>query len=547
MSLRNFKTALGLNIFMLALLAPNITNASFFGVSPSVIEQNVVRGDKAEIVINLVRSNPKQDEWITVKKKEGNPKVFSFTDGKRVLLPLGEQNTIFTFAIDTITLDVEDQFETAIDFTNTTSTSFGSGNKVLIGAQVKIILHLLDSSDTDQTTEYTEKEYGNSVFVEGVAFDKDTHKIRLSIRNNSDVSLKSIPFNIDITQYTRSKNSIASVFQGPISPKQVQDTFVDIGLLDVASISSVKASIGEHSFEKSFRVRWISSFGNQIKQIFRSKIISKFVSVDTTQKISIEDPIFIVTNQNKTSTIINSAISEEQEIIGQWNFFLPQKNLLYAIPKDDTAKQEYSNNIFRFDRNSIQGYDASALDLDITSITTNTYGKYVLFSGTRNNDNTEFWCVNEVEIFPKLDCVFIDEILDEKIESVQPMETGTQLFLVNTSNSAYVFDVWTKKFSKVQDVVSDSNEYTEIKPLFDTKPFSGKLGFVRLEKRWFFVPFGSLFYPLENGVYVQRRMIEGHEKISLVDVNNGIVADLVGLKSDDVLYWPQKFGRITSP
>jgi hypothetical protein len=531
-----------------AFLLPNAAYASYFGVSPSVIEQEVVRGEKAEIEINILRANPKQDEWITVKKKDGNSKAFSFVDGTRVRLPLGEGNVVFKFTIDSNVLDTEDKFETAIDFTSTTSTSFGSGNKVLIGAQVKIILHLLDSSDIDQSTEYTDKEYGDSVFIEGLSLDQDKRQIILAIRNDSEALLKSIPFEVDITQKTGQKSSLVSVFQGPISPKQVQDTFVDVGSLDMATISAVKATIGEHNFEKSFRARWISSFGNQIKQIFRSKIISKLVSVDTTQKISIEDPIFIVTNQNKTSTIINSAISEEQEIIGQWDFFLPQKNLLYAIPKDDTAKQEYSNNIFRFDWNSIQGYDASELDWNITSITTNTYGKYALFSGTRNSDNTTFWCVNEVEIFPKLDCIFIDKILNEKIISVSPMDNGTQLFLVNTTNSAYVFDVWTKKFSKTQDVELNLSEYTEIKPLFDTKPFSGKFGFVRLEKSWFFVQFGSLFYPLEDGIYIQRRVLsDDREKISLVDARNGSIADLAEFNSDDTLYWPQKFGRITSP
>ena len=504
-----FMRLVSLVFFSAWVFLPLRVYAVSFGITPSVFEAVVVKGELIESTVEIVRANPSTDAYLLVETRDDPDGAIILASGERLKMPLGQESVKYQFQIDTTRIGSAGQLDAGIEFKSESADGALGGNHVILSGVMKVRVDLReDSFVADGGVAASER-------LDSFVDEEDTQ-----IQENSFV-----------LRYTDE----AFFFTGFIA------LLVCIGLW----VSRKKGRYETIAFFLSVATFLISVGGWAIL----SGRVALHRWVDFSQmNIDLPDgQFFLLASDSGQDMFLNPTLGTPQALEGEWRYIATASDRIYVIPQTIEQRDMYEQRLFRFADSTIRPYGTQELPGLVTNVYENFWGMYAVFVGERETDGSTFWCMAEVFESSDIICDFLDQRVKQEIKGISFSFKQKQLVTIYTLDGSYQFDAWRK-------VIENENLQTEVpvdsfsfpRPL-EVDGITGTLGFVHLDDVWVFAPGERSYAPLSPSVWLERSPSVLGENISLVDTRTFRRVHLTDVSSDQRLYWLQKGGFITNP
>ena len=192
--------------------------------------------------------------------------------------------------------------------------------------------------------------------------------------------------------------------------------------------------------------------------------------------------------------------------------------------------------------------DRTKLPGEITSVKEDSSEMYALFAGVRDDDKSDFYCLTELFIVNGPDCVFLDKIVAQKIQTINFSHEKQHQLILSTTDGFFFYDAWTKKLneSPVVEKIAEEN-LTENFDVLGNKASRPKIGFIRLDGSWYVTELDSFFYKIKENIYLQKIIALDKLNVFIVNTATGQRTMIVSLSSTDQFFLLKEGSFVTSP
>lgn len=496
---------------ILSLFLPARLFAATFGITPSVLETQVERGDKLYGFVSLVRANPKEDTYIRVSIRGDETGAIELTSGNRFLLPQGEYDVRYTFAVETSKLEGIERFEAGLEFINEIPEVGNGGTSHILGNVMKIDVTILDAqSDVAQMTNTTD-----TVPSDGADIDSQKEqKFSVSQKDVLFMAFAGVLLYVGVEIWRRYRKDARARAK----------FFLLTAFLFLISVFGWAYLSG-----RTLIHRW-------------ENVWSMSTSLLT------DGAYFLVTSPDDPDTFLSPLTGQSQEMDGDWTYFTTAPDRVYVTPTNVMTDDSYENRLFLFYEGGIKPYGSSDLPGTVSFVRENIIGTYAVFKGLLSQQSGTYWCLTEVWETSEILCDFLDRRIKDEIQEVWFSPEEPHIALIQTTQAVYQFDVWRKTL----EILPESPKQEE-KPSENARPLeaSGKkswFGVIQLDQKWMLTRLGAQYYPLSSSLWIERVSIDTQtDKISLVDSRTFKRILVTELSTDETLIYLQKGGLITSP
>ncbi len=501
------------SVIALLLLLPTRLFAATFGITPSVLETQVTRGDVLYGFVSIVRANPKEDTYLLVSARDDQTGAIQFTSGERFLLPLGEYDVRYTFAVDTSKLEGVEHFEAALEFLNEKPEEGNGATSQILGNVMEINVTINEGGLVeDQAAQIADAE-------------------TTSIADGSDE-------------------------QGgwPVSSWQTDVPF----LLFAAAVLCLSIILWRRRRLPSRASGWVFLLCSTafVFGIFGWAYVSGRVPIHRwtdvwNMNISLltDGAFFLITSAGRPDVFLSPSTGQSQEMEGRWNYMATSQDRVYVMPADAQTDESYEKRLFVFYESGIKPFGSDDLPGIVSSVRENQIGTYAVFSGVGSQQDEAYWCLSEIWESSEIECDFLDRAVDGDIQAAWFSAEQPNLVIIQTSQAAYAYDVW----RKTSETLSES-EQQEKDPLFENpRPLESsaqrsRWGMIRLDDEWILAPVGAQYYVFSPSLWLERISIDAQtDAISLVDTRTFKRVPITELSADETLEHLQKGGLSTSP
>jgi|GEM_PF-6070239 len=500
---------ISLFIIVIMLLAPNRLFAATFGITPSVLDTQVDRGDVLYGFVSIVRANPKDDTYILVSTRDDQTGAIQLTSGERFLLPIGEYDVRYTFAVDTSKLTGTDRFEAGIEFINEDSEEREGLTDVILGNVMKVGVTIRD-------------EYSD----------------------NSDVSQDAV-----LAIQEEQEN-------GSEEPKDFTFGGSDVFLLLAVAVLFVSFALlrtrrkGKSMSGRLFLLSAITFFVAILGWAYTSGRIPIHRWIDVwSMNISVfsDGAYFLLRSPDESDTFLSPVTGQSQQMDGDWLYVATSTDRVYVIPASVETLDAYEQRLFRFYESGIKPFEMDTIPGIVSFVYENRFGTYAIFVGDRPEEGEKFWCVAEVWESSEIVCDLLDQQLKEEIQAVWFSDTQPNLILIQTSEAVYEYDVWRKTFKNLEESLEYTADSFEFPRPMETSGVEARFGLIYLDQVWMLAPFGAKYYPFSASLWLERVSTKQKDQIFLVDTRTFHRLFITEVSSDETLYYLQKGGFSTSP
>jgi hypothetical protein len=488
-----------------ATLLPFASSASSFGISPSVLETEVERGDYLQESVSIIRANPNRDEYVLVSIRDDEFGAIQLTSGERFLLPLGVYESRYTFGVDTSLVEDVDQIKAGLSFTNENATTSVGATNIVTGAIMNIDVSLkepgeLVSASDEQDSTPTMEETGSASMLSLGSL--------LSFFLLTLAVMAIIMCGFFVKTRTQKKSGVFFVCSAVVF------------FLAMVALAWNSEKMPIHTWEQS----------------------SKFPSM-----LAQEGMYFLLSDEQGFDIFLNGTNESSQSLEGFWNYFVPSSDRVYAVARDKSTEEIYGYSILRFQYDVIKPLHNGDIPGPISSIQDNHLGTYALFEGQRLQTQEPFLCVAEVWESSVIKCEFIEQRFSDDIVDTFFSEEEPHLLVIQTSQSAYAYDVWRKTAVPLETSLEIGEQDVELMSVEEASSVSSRLGFVRLDDTVFLSSWSAEYFPLVPNVWLEIVYKKNNEQVSLVDTSLRRRFFLTEKQSSETIWWFQKGRFITRP
>ena len=497
-----FSTFLVCLLVFLVLFAPvRPLSATSFGITPSVLETSVERGDVLNVFVAIVRANPNEDEYLLVSTRDDPAGSIKLTSGERFLLPLGELEVRYTFAVQTSKLEGVDLLEAGIEFTSEEEDEGLGGNKVILGGVMKIAVSLVEPGQlpTKEDTEETVTP----------AQEAARSWMRVGIDTGFAV-LAALALALTLAFAHRQTKKTKWLF--------VLCSATFLGAVIGWGVASGRIPLG----------RWEDTW-------------------ETSSAMLEQGSYFLLTAEGEADEFLNPTAGRSQTLDGSWNYFATAPGRVYAVAADEETQTLANGNLFRFHETVIKPLLAASLPGTVSSIRENLPGTYALLQGERETDGTFYWCLAEVWESIAVECDFLERRFSDEIQSVTFSQNALNVVVVQTPEGAYTYDVWRETVEPLEESVPVEEEAEVFSKPFDTLGIRARFGIVALDEIFMLAPVGASYHPLSDFVWIERVPETTGSRVSLVDTRTLKRVFLTSVRPAQTLWWLQNGGFMASP
>jgi hypothetical protein len=568
--------------------------AGVVGVSPSIIEQDILRGERVPIQFMISRSNPNEDEWLDVSVEGEETEAFDFPT-RRLFLPLGVSQVEFSGYVDTSMVSGQEDFEGWVLFLQEMEQTSVGGSAVRVGAKVQVLLHLLDEETMKQKgISFDPAVHGSAFVIDSLVFDRSTGELHVTVTNTSADIVSLLPYKVSFTSTNGSGQSFMSTFSGPISAGETQTFLMDDFQGDPQEVESIVVKIGENEKEQGFYtgslvpaswiesdffwillsgfvlmvlcvvkktrkvlltcVRALKKHRTKISLLVGMGIVvggafwglsHRPVSVSSAQMQDL--PTFFLTTTTQQSTIVHSSIEEPQILYGSWTFVPVRDTALVALPQDDTAVEEYANSGYLFHERVIQPFSLDELPGSIEHVDVTDQGTYLLLA-SKDSEGASHWCLKELDVSSESPCVFLDNVVSQIVDILPTVDVSNHL-RIETTHGWYLYDIWLGTVKPTESEAEEARkEEGELFNVSLAEPVGSMLGIAFLKNGWIWGSVGSVYYPINEEMYLElSRPSKSGQEASVVNIRTRERVGVIEAKPGESLFYLPKETSMTNP
>lgn len=497
---------ISLAIFAVA-LSPVPVLATTFGLTPSVFEEQMSAQDRLVRFVEVVRANPDTDAYLLVSVRDDPAQAILLTGGERLLLPLGQDSVKYTFEIDAGRIGESGLLEAGIEFLSEDTQGGSDGAQVKLAGVVKVHVDVLPEGAI-------ESQNADSTVVP--SFDNETLVGRVVVFARSPGA----PF------FLLSVVAMSVCFALWASGRR---GFQEGAVFVLCALAFVVALLG-----------WALQSG-------RAGVHPWITTAQ--MEVSPEDgQFFMLASDASDDVFLNSTSGTLQKMEGDWRYIATANDRIFVVPATVEQRELYEDRLFRFNETIIQPYGSGDLPGLVTGVRENAQGIYAVFTGSREEDDTSFWCLANVWDKEAISCTMLDLLVREPITFVSFSPTQKNIAVIYTANGSYEYDVWREKIQTLNFLPVDAIEplSESPQPLIEEGVLT-RFGFVWLDGERFFTPGKRTYFPLAPSIWLESVQTTSGLTIFIVDTHTFKRGYLTDLAQDERLYWLQNGSFITSP